>query len=301
MEYRHGVTWFDVLRTNTLVLRHCLTHFFDNMPTYTKPKSDANYNSMYDIVSPGQHHCCLVSPPQTQHFHPSRFHPLHPQCGWVGGWVGGLHHPNHLLQVIAVCFDWAEYWVGRGVSDVRIFQVGTLQRPRPPPISRDRRGIASPLLVYSLLPLHDKWSPSGWLISLVQVQSIRLGERSIRSLWCTHRNSKCCCFTVWMAFYYGFLHRDTGPRGCLCLQSLQDRDGRWCNPQPMKSWLPCPRGRRRRPDNQPGKETMCMWALCSNTSRYLAKHPIQLFLKRWVDYFTAGLLIHNVERHERYL
>lgn len=219
----------------------------------------------------------------------------------VGGWVGGLHHPNPLLQVIAVCFDWAEYWVGRGVSDVRIFQVGTLQRPRPPPISRDRRGIASPLLVYSLLPLHDKWSPSGWLISLVQVQSIRLGERSIRSLWCTHRNSKCCCFTVWMAFYYGFLHRDTGPRGCLCLQSLQDRDGRWCNPQPMKSWLPCPRGRRRRPDNQPGKETMCMWALCSNTSRYLAKHPIQLFLKRWVDYFTAGLLIHNVERHERYL
>ena len=87
MEYRHGgVTWFDVLRTNTLVLRHCLTHFFDNMPTYAKPKSDANYNSMYDIVSPGQHHCCLVSPPQTQHFHPSRFHPLHPQCGWVGRW-----------------------------------------------------------------------------------------------------------------------------------------------------------------------------------------------------------------------
>ena len=45
----------------------------------------------------------------------------------VGGWVGGLHHPNPLLQVIAVCFDWAEYWVGRGVSDVRIFQVGALQ------------------------------------------------------------------------------------------------------------------------------------------------------------------------------
>jgi len=75
---------------------------------------------------------------------------------WVAGWVGGLHHPNPLLQVIAVCFDWAEYWVGRGVSDVRIFQVGALQGPRPPPISRDRRGIASPLLVYSLLPLHDK-------------------------------------------------------------------------------------------------------------------------------------------------